>query len=203
MSDPSSHDAAPDAAPQPAPPPVSRAEKRPHRPPSSPRKRKVVDGGFLLLCALTVGAGLAVGMREGWARLASISGDGLLFVAALLPKILCGVFVASALPVLLPREKVAGWIGPDSGLKGLIYAAIAGAIIPGGPMMTFPLAAGMLLAGADLAAAITCITAWSLFGLNRTLIWELSFLHADLVALRVLIALPMPILVGLLVRRVT
>ena len=106
-------------------------------------------------------------------------------------------------PALLPREKVAGWVGPDSGTRGLIYAALAGAVIPGGPMMTFPLAAGMLAAGADLAAALNCVTAWSLYGLNRTLIWELSFLHADLVALRVAICRPLPVLLGLAVRRLT
>ena len=69
--------------------------------------------------------------------------------------------------------------------------------------MPFPLAAGMLAAGADLAAALNCVTAWSLYGLNRTLIWELSFLHADLVALRVAICLPLPVLLGLAVRRLT
>lgn len=173
----------------------------PAKPSADTPKRKVIDGGFLLLCALTLGAGLAVGVTKGWDRVLLLSGDGLGFVAVLLPKILCGIFVASALPVLLPREKVAGWIGPDSGALGLVYAALAGAIIPGGPMMTFPLAAGMLAAGADLAAALTCITAWSLYGLNRTLIWELSFLPADLVFLRVLICLPLPILLGLAVRR--
>ena len=166
-------------------------------------KRKVIDGGFLVLCALTLGAALAVGITRGWDRVLVLSGDGMAFVAMLLPKIACGVFVASALPVLLPREKVAGWVGPDSGTRGLIYAALAGAGIPGGPMMTFPLAAGMLAAGADLAAALTCVTAWSLYGLNRTLIWELSFLHADLVALRVAICLPLPVLLGLAVRRLT
>lgn len=164
-------------------------------------KRKIVDTGFLVLCALTLAAALAVGVTKGWPRVAALTGDGLVFVAVLLPKIACGVFVASALPILLPREKVAGWIGPDSGTRGLIYAALAGVVIPGGPMMTFPLAAGMLAAGADLAAALTCVTAWSLFGLNRTLIWELSFLHADLVALRVALCLPLPILFGLAVRR--
>ena len=174
---------------------------RPTKPEAQAHGRKVIDGGFLVLCALTLAAALAVGLTRGWDRAAVLGTDGLAFVVVLMPKILCGVFVASALPVLLPREKVAGWVGPDSGTRGLFYAAIAGAVIPGGPMMTFPLAAGLLAAGADLAAALTCVTAWSLYGLNRTLIWELSFLNADLVGLRVLLCLPLPILLGLAVRR--
>lgn len=164
-------------------------------------KRKIIDNGFLILCGLTLASGLGVWWIKGLDRVLVLSGDGLAFVVVLLPKITMGIFVACALPILLPREKVASWVGPDSGMLGLVYAAMAGLLIPGGPMMTFPLAAGMLAAGADLAAAITCVTAWSLFGLNRTLIWELSFLHADLVGLRVLLSLPFPLLVGWAVRR--
>lgn len=166
-------------------------------------KRKIIDTGFIILCTLTLSAAVAVGVLRGWDRVVVHSVEGLWFVGELLPKIACGVFVASALPIVLPRETVAKWVGPDSGARGLVYSALAGAVIPGGPMMTFPLAAGMLAAGADIAAALTCVTAWSLYGLNRTLIWELSFLPADIVGLRVLICLPFPVLIGWAVRKMT
>ena len=173
-----------------------------HTPKPAP-KRKIIDTGFIILCTLTLSAAVAVGVLKGWDRVLVHSIEGLWFVGELLPKIACGVFVASALPLVLPRETVAKWIGPDSGTRGLVCAALAGAVIQGGPMMTFPLAAGMLAAGADIAAALTCVTAWSLYGLNRTLIWELSFLPADLVGLRVLICLPFPVLVGWVARKMT
>ena len=66
--------------------------------------------------------------------------------------------------------------------------------------MTFPIAAGLGVAGADLGAMIAFISGWSLLGLNRTLIWEFSFLPADLVWTRYLLSLPVPILLGLAVR---
>jgi hypothetical protein len=67
-------------------------------------------------------------------------------------------------------------------------------------MMTFPLAAGLGVAGADLGAVIAFISGWSLLGLNRTLIWEFSFLPADLVWTRYLLSLPMPVLLGMAAR---
>lgn len=49
--------------------------------------------------------------------------------------------IAATLPLLLPRDNVAVWIGRESGVRGLLLTAFAGAAIPGGPALTFPLAA--------------------------------------------------------------
>lgn len=69
-------------------------------------------------------------------------------------------------------------------------------------MMTFPLAAGLTAAGADLGATIAFVSGWSLLGLNRTLIWEFSFLPSDLVWTRYMLSLPAPVLLGLAARAV-
>ena len=123
-------------------------------------------------------------------------------LVVLTPKILCGFFVAVALPILVPRAQLLRWVGQESGLRGLVIAALAGAVVPGGPMMIFPIAASLLAAGAKLALVVAFVTAWSLYGLNRTLIWEMSFLHIDFVLLRVAICLPFPILAGWLTSKV-
>ena len=125
---------------------------------------------------------------------------GLGFLAVLLPKIGLGLFVAASIPLLLPRERISAWIGRESGMRGLALASAAGALLPGGPSMVFPLAAALLAAGADLGAGLAFVTGWSLLSLNRTLIWELSFLDWHLVGLRVLLSLPAPLLVGLAAR---
>lgn len=165
-----------------------------------PAKRPVVDGGFLVLAGLTLLAGVLVAIQAGPGRLWAIIVETFGFIALLAPKILGGVFIAASLPLLLPREKVAEWIGRESGLRGLALAALAGAAIPGGPMMTFPLAAGFAVVGADIGAIMAFVSGWNLLSLNRTLIWEFSFLPADLVWLRVLISLPLPLLLGLSAR---
>lgn len=168
--------------------------------PPARKPRRTLDGGFFVLTVFTLVAGAAVCLTKGPERVAEIMAETLRFIAVLSPKIAAGIFIAATLPMLLPREKVGRLIGHDSGLRGLAVATVCGAAIPGGPMMTFPLAAGLGLAGADLGATIAFISGWSLLGLNRTLIWEFSFLPAELVWTRYLLCLPAPVLLGLAVR---
>lgn len=164
------------------------------------KKRQIIDRSLLVLSAFTALAGIAVFLSSGAGRALEIVADTFTFLAVLSPKIAAGIFIAATLPLMLPKEHVGRLIGRESGLRGLLIAAFCGAAIPGGPMMTFPIAAGLGVAGADLGAMIAFISGWSLLGLNRTLIWEFSFLPADLVWTRYLLSLPVPILLGLAVR---
>ena len=92
-------------------------------------------------------------------RVVEIATRYLGLLALLSPKILCGFFIAAAVPILLPPERLNQWVGQDSGFRGLLVAALAGALVPGGPMMIFPLAASFRLAGASTATIITFVTA--------------------------------------------
>lgn len=162
--------------------------------------RKIIDSGFLFLIAATLAAAVAVTLKSGLFHTIEITLGALGFLSLLLPKIAAGMFIAAAIPILIPRDRISGWIGRDSGVAGLVFATVAGALLPGGPAMIFPLTGAILVSGADLAASFAFVTGWSLFNLNRTLIWELSFLPSDFVGLRVLLCFPLPILLGLAVR---
>ena len=172
----------------------------PSDPPPEPRRRKVIDGGFLVLLAFTILGATGVVLKSGIGRVGEIMVETFGFIAVLSPKIAAGVFIAATLPLILPKDRVAAWIGHNSGLRGLTIATLAGMVIPGGPAMTFPLAAGFAAAGADMGAVIAFASGWSLLSLNRTLIWEFSFLPHDLVMLRWILSLPAPVLLGLAVR---
>ena len=169
-------------------------------PPPERTPRRILDGGFLVLAASTLAGGVAVAALRGPERAAAIAAETVGFLGLLAPKIAAGIFIAATLPMLLPRETVGRLIGRDSGLRGLAVAAACGAALPGGPMMTFPLAAGLGAAGADLGAVVAFVSGWCLLGLNRTLIWELSFLPSDLVWARDLLSLPAPLVLGLAAR---
>lgn len=163
-------------------------------------QRKLFDTGFFIVSALCVISGTAVWVLQGKAAFISILLQDLGFALLILPKVAGGIVLASALGLLLPKKRVIEAVGPESGIRGLVIAACAGAIIPGGPSVTFPLAAGLLAGGADIGAAVAMISGWVLLGVNRTLIWELSFMPLDFVALRILLSLPIPILIGLVAR---
>ena len=163
-------------------------------------QRKIIDSGFVFLIVATLIAAVAVALTSGPGHMVEVSLGALGFLGLLLPKIAAGLFIAAAIPILIPKEKISRWIGRDSGVAGLTFATVAGALLPGGPAMIFPLTGAILTSGADLAASFAFVTGWSLFNLNRTLIWELSFLPADFVGFRVLICLPLPILLGMAIR---
>ena len=154
------------------------------------------DASFVILLTICLAAALGVAWLKGPMRVVEIALGYLGFLAILSPKILFGFFIAASVPILVPREVLTRWLGKESGWRGLGVASIAGGLVPGGPMMIFPLAAGFRLAGATVPTLITFVSAWSLYGVNRTVIWEMSFLHIDFVVMRVLICLPIPMVLG-------
>lgn len=169
-------------------------------PPPVRRKRRAFDWPTAVLVAIVASAAAYVFWRDGPAQsLEVVWADTGLF-ARMLPNVLAGCLIAALVAVLLPRETIVRWVGKDSGLKGILIAAGAGIIVPGGPYTIYPLAAAFLGAGADVAAVVTLITSWTTIGLSRALVWELPFLGFDFVLWRWLAALPLAVLAGLIVR---
>ena len=62
----------------------------------------------------------------------------------------------------------------------------------------FPIAAAFLAVGASVGATVAFVTSWTLLGYGRALVWELPFFGADFVIWRSLVALPLPVVTGLL-----
>ncbi|GAA6180471.1 hypothetical protein NBRC116594_19090 [Shimia sp. NS0008-38b] len=156
----------------------------------------------MILATICLIAAIGVAWTKSPTDVVRISLESLGFLALLSPKIFCGFFIAAAVPILIPPDQLAHWVGKDSGPRGVVVVSFAGALIPGGPTMIFPLAANFRLAGASTATLISFVTAWNLLGVNRTVIWEISFLPIEFVTLRVLLCLPVPILVGFAAHRI-
>jgi uncharacterized membrane protein YraQ (UPF0718 family) len=167
--------------------------------PSRPRPG-ALDWSTLALLVLVASAGTTVLIRDGGARFVEILlGDVLLYLN-MLPNLLAGCLVGAFIALLLPREMVSRWVGEESGFSGILIATLAGAILPGGPFTIYPIAATLAVLGADVGATCALIVAWSLLGYSRALIWELPFFGIDFVGWRVLLAVPLPLIAGLLAR---
>jgi uncharacterized membrane protein YraQ (UPF0718 family) len=120
--------------------------------------------------------------------------EGTVDCIRLLPLIMLGVIGAGYIAALLPQETVARWLGPDSGMLGLVIAAVSGALTPGGPVIGFSIGAAALKGGAGAPQVIAYTTAWALFAFQRLLIWEIPVMPRRLVVLRILASLPLPFL---------
>jgi uncharacterized membrane protein YraQ (UPF0718 family) len=164
------------------------------------RPRRPFDWSTAVVATLVTAAAVTVYTRGGRARFLEIFFGDLDLFAMMLPKVLAACLIAAFVAVLLPRELVARWVGAESGFLGLIIGAFAGVILPGGPLTIFPVAGAFLAVGADMGATVAFVTSWMLLGYTRALVWELPFFGVDFVLWRMLVALPFPILAGLLAR---
>ena len=157
-------------------------------------------GQVLFFAALSLVTGAATWLLKGRAAfLDAIAGSAEL-VLAILPVLLGAMLLAGYAQSLLPRERVARWLGRESGFRGIVVATLAGAATPGGPFASFALVVALAKSGADIGACIAYLTAWSVLGLHRLLLWELPLLGEDLGLLRYAVSLPLPLLAGVAAR---
>jgi uncharacterized membrane protein YraQ (UPF0718 family) len=164
------------------------------------RRIRTFEWSTAVIAAISLGAAIAVYLRDGAERFIAILSSDLWLFIGMLPKMAAGSLIAAFVTRLLPREVVARVVGGESGFTGLLIAMVMGAVLPGGPLTIYPVAGAFLLLGADVGTAVAFITAWNLLGYNRALIWELPFFGPEFVGWRVVIASPLPILAGLTAR---
>ncbi|MEM9027131.1 MAG: permease [Pseudomonadota bacterium] len=169
-------------------------------PPEPRRRMAVVDKTtlFYVLLAL-VSAALVLIIKSPAAMTDAVSGALLLFLA-IAPMIVMGLFLGGLVKAIADPAKVAPILGQQSGLRGLALASVLGALTPGGPFAAFPIVYAIFAAGADVGAIVAFLTGWSLIALHRVVVWELPLMGPDVVGLRILISLPLPVLAGLQAR---
>ena len=110
----------------------------------------------------------------------------------LLPRIGIGVVGSGFIADVLPNALVAQWLGPESGLTGVLLATLGGALTPGGPVVGFSIGAAALKSGAGAPQVIAYSTAWALYAIHRLVIWEVPMMPARIVWLRAAVSLPLP-----------
>ena len=156
-----------------------------------------MTAGQLFLWALAlVALGFCLRRGPGAVRRAGVeTGQSLLKI---LPMFAVALPMAAFLAELIPADAAGGWIGPDSGFMGIVVASVAGGFMPGGPFVTFPLVLAFAKAGAGVPQMAALITGWSIFAVHRIISWEYPLLGWRFVVMRMLSALPLPIIAGLL-----
>lgn len=94
----------------------------------------------------------------------------------ILPRIIVAIIAAGFIGKLVPGEIVGKYIGPESGLFGIMLATIVGGFTPAGPIVSFPIVVVMLKAGAGFPQVVAFLTAWSVFALHRVMIYEIPMM---------------------------
>ncbi|MBX5437351.1 MAG: permease [Alicyclobacillaceae bacterium] len=156
-----------------------------------------MDRTLLMFGALTVTAYALL----SWLRPAKAA-HGLdiavdMFLQAL-PWIVVSMFMAGLLAQLFQPAFIARLLGRDSGIAGIVLAALMGLCGTGSKWAVYPLAAGLLAVGASPGSVFSFVTTWQLVSLPR-LPAEVPFYGPRFTLVRALVSVVIAILGGILV----
>jgi len=99
------------------------------------------------------------------------------------PLLILAFIIAGMVQVLVPHEIISRWVGMESGFRGILIGSAIGGILPGGPFVSMPIAAGLLRTGASIGTMVALLTAWSLLAFTRLplevglLGWKFTFIR--------------------------
>jgi uncharacterized protein len=116
------------------------------------------------------------------------------------PRMIAAFTLAGLFQAVVPEEVILRWMGHGSGFRGILIGMSLGGITPGGPMTHFPVIASLFKMGVGIGPLVAYLSAWSLFGLQRVIMWEIPFLGAKVVAIRIAVSLLFPLVAGWFVR---
>ena len=157
-----------------------------------------MGAGFWIMLSASVLLTLITVYYSGLATTLHGLGNGGRLLLYTFPRMIFAFLVAGLIQVLIPNELISQWLGAESGFKGLIIGSLAGTLTPGGPMMHFPIVASLLHSGVGPGPIIAYLTAWSLLGINRLIIWEIPILGLEISLVRYVASLAIPPFMGLL-----
>ena len=116
----------------------------------------------------------------------------------IVPRVVMAVLTASFLGSLVPEELIASWLGAGTGIGGILVAAVIGGFVPGGPMLSFPVAVVLLKTGAGIPQLTAFLAAWSVFAMHRMISYEMPLMGWRFSMVRLVASLALPVAAGLM-----
>ena len=127
----------------------------------------------LFIVALLQGEGKHLtGLKSAWT-----------FTIQILPLLIFALIVAGLVQTLIPRDLISTWVGDESGFRGILIGSVAGALTPGGPYVSLPIAAGLMTTGASVPTMVAFVTGWALMSVARLPLevgimgWRFTLIH--------------------------
>jgi uncharacterized membrane protein YraQ (UPF0718 family) len=135
--------------------------------------------------------------QGGWEAVKGGLDNGAVTLRDVTLLLLAAFLIAGLTQALVSREVIDRWLGARSGWRGILLACLAGALIPGGPYVYYPIAGALLQAGAGLGVLIAFVTAKNLWSVSR-LPMEFALLGPQLTVTRYLLTLAVPPVLGVI-----
>lgn len=154
-------------------------------------------GSFLILLAVTIPVAIYAWRkdRQMVPRATTFARQEIMRILVRLP---FALVAASCVSELIPEETIAAILGADSGLLGIMAASVLGGFMPGGPIVSFPVAILFAHQGAGGPQVIALITGWSVYAFHRVISYESPIMGWPFVGLRLVSSFFLPPLAGIL-----
>ncbi len=120
----------------------------------------------IILGILAVAILIIAYLRGNELPVQGLKAGGSMFIQ-ILPILLFALIIAGTLPLIVPREAIDSFIGAESGWRGILTGTFVGSLLPGGPYISFPIAAGFMRMGASIGTLVALVTAWSIIAILR------------------------------------
>jgi uncharacterized membrane protein YraQ (UPF0718 family) len=156
-----------------------------------------MDLSMILLIVIILAVAAAVALRDPALLWVALGHSGKL-VGTVWIELLLGFVLAGLIHVLIPEAAVMKWLGKQDLGYGVLAGWGFGLLLPGGPYVTFPIAANLFNQGAAPGPLIALISAKVLLSPIRVVSFEAPLLGWPMTAARLLPSLLLPPLLGLI-----
>jgi uncharacterized membrane protein YraQ (UPF0718 family) len=119
-----------------------------------------------------------------------------------MPLLLLSFVIAGVAQVLIPKDLVAGWLGSQAGIKGILIGSVVGGLVPGSPYAVFPVVGALYKSGASLGAVVSFVSAWLLWSVSRLPV-EMALIDPKAALIRYSITFIVPPIAGLIAQALT
>ncbi|MDP3879203.1 MAG: permease [Dehalococcoidales bacterium] len=156
-----------------------------------------MDITLLALVGMVLTATAIAFWQGRWPLLYSGLKQAVLTLKFIWVRLILGITLGGLIQVIIPSNLVAEWLGPTSGLKGILIGSYVGAVISGGPYITLPIVVSIYAAGAGVGPVIALLTSISLLGIQPILAWQIPLLGAKITLVKYAVCLVLPPFIGL------
>lgn len=152
-------------------------------------------GSFLILVAVTLPFAIYAWRKDpdNVTRAAVFLRQEVLRIIVRLP---FALIAASCIAELVPQRAIAAVLGNEAGLTGIVAASVLGGLMPGGPIVSFPIAIVFAQQGAGGPQVVALITGWSVYAFHRVVAYEGPIMGWPFVGLRMAASWFLPPLAG-------
>ncbi|MFC2038670.1 permease [Chloroflexota bacterium] len=158
---------------------------------------KKLDTTLLILMGLVIIVIAAVFWRGGVQLLLSGFTQAGHLLNTIWLRLILGFTLGGLMQVLVPRDIIAKWLGPASGLKGILIGSYTGTILSGAPYVMLPIIAAIYRAGAGVGPIIALLTGQGLIGIQMLIVWQIPFFGVELPLARYIVSFFIPPFAGL------